>query len=512
MQTDISTSLDLNAIIGEVIQYTQAKGVIVDKEAAIFLSKQENYEEIIQIAIKQKESFLDLKKVEAIILKSSSDLNITYDNKTNISNLEVVVENRAKRKEAKEYDAKIKIIKDADVTNNATGQGKVSDFVDYQKERYAILSNFIKKHSGFSPVASSGIKYSSKGVEIDVIGMFYEKRETKSGNLLAVFDDSAGFFNVIFDKNKPIYAQARRLLDDDVIGIKGVKIDDRLIYASEIIFPDMPVAVPKKIDLDLDIAFTSDIHLGSKMFFEKQFSNFIDWLSNGEDSSKIKYLAIAGDVVDGIGVYPQQDEELAMKDIYKQYEVLSSYIEKIPDYIEVFIISGNHDAVRRADPQPAIPKEYVKKLYSLKNVHVLGSPSVAEVEGLNLLMYHGNSMNDIQPKLGLSFSEPIPAMEAYLLRRDLAPIYGGKNPISPDVGGFLQIKEEPDIFVTGHLHSNGYGTYKRTTLINPGTWQDQTSFQKQQGHMPTPGRVPLLNFKSGKIIEKVFISENKQQV
>jgi DNA polymerase II small subunit len=319
------------------------------------------------------------------------------------------------------------------------------------------------------------------------------------------FDDTNGFFNVVFDKNKPIYAQARKLLDDDVVGIKGIKLDEKLIYASEIIYPDMPVSIPRRIDLDLDIAFTSDVHIGSNVFFEKEFSNFITWIGKGEDSSKIKYLVFAGDVVDGVGVYPNQDSELAIKDVYKQYDVYSNYIEQIPDYIEVFIISGNHDAVRRADPQPAVPKEYLKKLYSMKNVHILGSPSAVDIEELRLLMYHGNSMNDMQGKLGLPFTEPIPSMEAYLQRRDVAPLYGGKNPVSPDLGGFLQIKEEPDIFVTGHLHSNGYGTYKKTTLINSGTWQDQTSFQKQQGHIPTPGKVPLLNFKSGKIVEKVFV-------
>ncbi|PIU02640.1 MAG: DNA polymerase II [Candidatus Diapherotrites archaeon CG09_land_8_20_14_0_10_32_12] len=507
MQTDISTSLNLDATVGVVIQYAQKKDVIIDKDAAIFLSKQEDYKTVIDSAFKDKVPFLDLKKAEEILQKLSSSVEIVFEKKADISNLEVVVENRAKRREAKEYTSKMKIIKDTDITNNTTGQGKVTDFVEFVRDRYNILSGLIKKHNNFSPVQSSGIKYSAKGVEVDVIGMVYEKRDTKTGNLMVIFDDNNGFFTAIFDKNKPIYAQARKLLNDDVVGIKGVKLDEKLIYASEIIFPDMPVATPKKSDIDLDIVFTSDAHIGSNVFFEKEFNNFIDWLDKGEDSSKIKYCVIAGDGVDGIGVYPGQDEELAVKDIYKQYEILSNYIERIPEHIETFIIPGNHDAVRRADPQPAIPKEYLKKLYGLKNVHVLGSPSMVEIEGLKMLMYHGNSMNELQAKLGIHFEDPIPVMEAYLLRRDVCTIYGGKNPVSPDKGGVLQIKEEPDIFVTGHLHSNGYGTYKKTMLINPGAWQAQTSFQKQQGHIPTPGRVPVMNMKTGKILEKVFINE-----
>ena len=75
------------------------------------------------------------------------------------------------------------------------------------------------------------------------------------------------------------------------------------------------------------IAFTSDIHVGSKLFLEKQFVKFIEWLNGNVDTrkdiaEKIKYLVISGDLVDGIGVYPNQDKELSISDIYKQYSVL----------------------------------------------------------------------------------------------------------------------------------------------------------------------------------------------
>jgi DNA polymerase II small subunit len=38
---------------------------------------------------------------------------------------------------------------------------------------------------------------------------------------------------------------------------------------------------------------------------------------------KIKYLFVAGDSVDGIGIYPQQITELDIFDIYEQFDRLT---------------------------------------------------------------------------------------------------------------------------------------------------------------------------------------------
>lgn len=116
---------------------------------------------------------------------------------------------------------------------------------------------------------------------------------------------------------------------------------------------------------------------------------FLEWLNGRgknkkeqEKVSKIKYLIITGDNVNGCGVYPSQFGELNIKDIYQQYKEFSRFISQVPEYIEVFIIPGQHDAVRWADPQPAIPKEFAPELHALLNVHFLGSPSWLSIEGM----------------------------------------------------------------------------------------------------------------------------------
>ena len=70
-------------------------------------------------------------------------------------------------------------------------------------------------------------------------------------------------------------------------------------------------------------------------------------------------------------------------------------MEKIPEYIEIFISPGNHDASRKALPQPAIPEGYLTGMQGKKNIHSVGSPCLLSLHGVEVLMYHGRSLDDI---------------------------------------------------------------------------------------------------------------------
>ena len=87
-------------------------------------------------------------------------------------------------------------------------------------------------------------------------------------------------------------------------------------------------------------------------------------------------------------------------------------------------------------------------------------------------------------------------MKELIKRRHLAPIYGGKTRLATENKDYLVIKEVPAIFVTGHVHSCGVDYYKGTLLINPGTWQAQTSYQKMMGFQPDPCRAVAVNLQS----------------
>ena len=63
---------------------------------------------------------------------------------------------------------------------------------------------------------------------------------------------------------------------------------------------------------------------GVTIVIKKEFQNFLEWLNGNGDNreiiSKIKYICICGDLIDGIGIFPNQDKELLEKDSYSQMD------------------------------------------------------------------------------------------------------------------------------------------------------------------------------------------------
>src|SRR3989442_1412956 len=214
-------------------------------------------------------------------------------------------------------------------------------------------------------------------------------------------------------------------------------------------------------------------------------------------------VRIIGIVVDGIGVYPRQDEELAIDDIYGQYEALARMVADLPDRVSVIMLPGNHDAVRPAEPQPAFPTS-IQNLFD-SNVIFAGNPSLLSVEGVRILAYHGRSMDDLVSAIpGMSYARPLEAMKAMLRMRHLAPIYGGKTPIAPEAEDHLIIDEIPDIFATGHVHAAGVDQYRGVVLVNSSTWQAQTPYQKMRNIEPMPARLPIVDLPAGQAMVREF--------
>jgi len=504
------SSREANASYKVIVDYAKLKQMVLEPGALVDLDKT-NYIQIIDQAC--DDGFFVITK-EYIANYKRLQTNIIPVDEKPMERIEVpdkfVEVQRSKHIYAQEIDADIKIKHECDVTGKLSTIGKISEFQEYFRDRYDTLGGMLRKR--FSVQTSRDLnKHIQKNEDITLLGMVKEKNITKNGNILVQLDDLEGEFKaVIMQKDPVLFDAGLHIANDDVILVKGVKLGEGIVIVNDISYPDMPNRTFRKGNRECYAIAISDMHLGSKLFYEDAFQRFIDWVSlkNNDDFDiveKIKYLFVPGDIVDGIGVYPQQINELKVFDIYEQYERITAYLEQIPEYIQIIIGPGNHDAVRLADPQPAVSKEYAKQLYEMKNVHMVGSPGWLEVEGLKTLLYHGSSMFSIQGALKLEKTKPELTMKEMLRRRDLSPIFGARHPILPEKGGYMLIKEEPDLFLTGHIHSNGYDNYKGCVLINPGTWQGQTIYQVEQGHVPTPGRVPIINLSTGKINEKVFI-------
>jgi len=346
-------------------------------------------------------------------------------------------------------------------------------------------------------------KNAPSGSNIKFVCMVTDKRESKKGVFLTV-EDLENEAVVYVPVDSETIEKARNILLDMVVCIHAVKGNNDLFIAKDIYLPDIPLRRPNASTVPVFAALISDMHVGSKMFMRKEFLRFISWL-NGDFKSgifsdiaeHIKYLIIAGDIVDGVGIYPQQYDELEIKDIYTQYQAAADLLSKIPDYIEIIIIPGNHDAVRRALPQPALTTEYAEPLREIDNIHLLGNPAIVSLHGVEILIYHGRSLDDVISLLpGMSFEEPEKAMRFLLQSRHLSPVYGERTPISPEKKDFLVIDRVPDIFHAGHVHRFGFTTYRGSLIINSGAWQLQTEYQREMGHTPNPGIVPIVNLQN----------------
>ncbi len=491
----------------EIVNYASEKKAFVDEKAIELLKDQKNFREIIDTLLKEGIFFINSEAVGKKLIKTRLD---------GLGPNKVTVENKGFKPIAKEHDGKIRVLSKYDVTGQSKSEGKTENFLHYFRRKFELLSQILKRRQGLSPRPIARVKLIPKGNKVDVIGMVLRKWVTKKGHVgLEIEDLESKCIALLIKNDIGTKGIAERVLVDSVIAIKAIKWNEDLLIVKEVLWPDMPVRQARHADTDFTIASTSDFHMGSRFFLEKECNHFINWINGREGGEKeqekvgkIKYLVITGDNVDGVGIYPNQINELVIKDIYKQYEEFSKLIEQIPEYIEIVICPGQHDAVRWADPQPAVPKEYLPELNKRKNIHFVGSPGWIDIEGLKIMMYHGGALHDLIGSVGYLNSEhPEEAMIEVLKKRDIMSTYGMKQPYVPEREDYLVIREEPDLVYIGDMHHNAYGSYRGTTVINSGTWQSRTDYQVKLGHVPTPGIVPIYNLKTGKISENYFVEK-----
>jgi len=165
---------------------------------------------------------------------------------------------------------------------------------------------------------------------------------------------------------------------DEVIGVKGkLSQDGRLFFAEQMFRPDIRIDnKPYKSETPGKAVLISDVHVGSDTFLEDAWNRFVDWIPD----SGASYLLIAGDLVDGIGVYPNQDQELTIKNIYEQYDAFGDLLSGIPKSIKIIVAPGNHDVVRGAEPQPVIPEQFTKKFP--ENCMLVENPALVNLQGV----------------------------------------------------------------------------------------------------------------------------------
>ena len=404
---------------------------------------------------------------------------------------------------AKDIDSEIEV--HFDITGNSVTEGKLSDIKSFFNSRLSQIRNLMIEGRSLPrrPISNAEAyrnrqRYSSNEYEITIVGLVSEPRWAKSGNLMFLLEDETTQIQCLMKPPSganPLHAALDGLMNDDVVGVSGFFIGDRtdLFIISNIHLPPLPRRAKNtaSIDESVSAAFLSDVHVGSKTFLEPQWEKMINWFKTDPLAKTIKYFVLSGDGVDGVGIYPGQDRHLAITDLFKQYGALAMLLSDLPDWVDVIILPGNHDAVRPAEPQPALDPE-VQQDYS--DAVFVGNPCDFSLHGVRILSYHGKSIDDFVAGLrSVTYAKPEMAMRSMLERRHLAPSWGGKTPLSPEPEDSMVIGTIPDIFVTGHVHGQFVGDHKGTTIVHSSTWQDQTDYQRMLGFQPKPCILTVIN-------------------
>lgn len=392
-------------------------------------------------------------------------------------------------------------------------------FVSYFKVRYNSLKEILQERQELQNVVSiSKIKNKSRNELVGVIGLVFSKETTKNGNIILTIEDLTGATKVLISKDKKdLYELAKEVVLDEVIGVVGVAGAD-IIFCNGVYSPDIPIGKElKKAREDVYVAFTSDLHIGSKKFMQKEFLNFVSWLDGKtgdnkqkEMAKKIKYLVITGDLVDGVGIYPNQENDLVIKDIKLQYEKLAELISLVRKDIKIIICPGNHDALRISEPQPALDKDIAKGLWEIPNVILVSNPGLVNIhsspdfEGFDVLLYHGASyhyfINEVERlRLSNAIDYPRYVSEFLLKKRHLAPTYNS-SPHLPHKGmDAMVVKKVPDFYCVGEMHRPDFGTYNNVFIISGGCWKEITDYEEKVGSHPDPAKVPIVNLKTREV-------------
>ena len=390
---------------------------------------------------------------------------------------------------AKDYATRFDIAKS--IGNKSKTEGTLEQLQKLFHDRFKQLKTMICSHYGLDNALT--LQQINKERErwhkheATSIVMVIEANKTRNGHLKLTVEDATGEMDALLMID--VAERVGNIAVDDVVAISGsLAKDGGIFFVSNALFPHVIEKDDPLLREDIDpvsAAFISDIHIGANNFLERDWERMMKWLHGEDDVAKsIKYLVMSGDIIDGVGVYPNQQDELAIHDMYDQYAKVGEYMETLPEHITPIILPGNHDAVRLAEPQPILSTEVQSHF---NRGEFVGNPCRFSAGGTDILSYHGKSIDDmVMVHPDTTYERPQDAMKEMLKRRHLAPHWGVKNQIAAEPYDLMTIDTTPDIFVTGHTHGHCLEKYRGIQMVVSSTWQAQTSFQKMVGFEPKP--------------------------
>ena len=454
-------------------------------------------------AFKILDDITDVKKLEKIIKEIVKEKTRQKQYQINQNDLETYLG----IKDDPNLQSDLKVL--SDPTEKITSGEGVKGYNALFSSRFNKLKRIISERPESKMLKSISVVKSTK-LENDVFvcGLVTARSAERNITKLVLEDPSGSFEGIIFDDE--LQKTAGTLLIDQFVMVRVATAKNSGLMIKDLIMPDLPDQKINKSESEVYAVFLSDLHIGSKYFMEEELVEFVKWISSPDPvARKVRFVLIGGDMVDGVGIYPNQNKELVCQTIEDQLQKAEDLLDKIPTNVKIIIMPGNHDPGRRALPQPAIPQKYNSGLWERENIEMVGNPALVSLNGVKVLMFHGQSIDDIvKTTPGLSYDRPTDVMKNLLRARHLSPVYGSSTPIAPEVEDLLVIEDIPDIFHVGHVHKAQLDMYKGILLVNSGSWQKQTPFQASVGMVPNPGLAIIVNLKTFQVFHENYSSNS----
>ncbi len=510
----------------DILKLCFQKGILLDKEVLEMISEIDDKEVVkelldkINITCNEKiisKSFFykNIDKLQSVVLNTENEKKIVLEKL--FVNLGINLEIGRETKEIEitrnievfpERQGKVRVLSSSILP---TRKIEVEHFVRHFKNRFNVMKRLLQERWDLQNLIS--INKLSGHKQGCMIGMIADKRVTKNKNVVLDMEDLTGRVRLLVNKNNAeVFEKAKEIMLDDIIAIKGAG-DREMFFVNEIYYPDSALPEKHRLDKEEYVAFISDVHVGSRMFLEKNFLKFVNWI-NGEIGNekqkemakKVKYVFMVGDTVDGVGIFPGQEEFLVIKDVAEQYKELARFLGMIRRDVTIVMCPGQHDAVRVAEPQPPVDERYARALLDLSNVICVSNPAMIEIlngekRGFKILMYHGASfhgfINEIEDlRINRGHDNPARVVRHVLKRRHLAPSHSDVIYIPSENEDPLLIKDIPDLILTGDLHRPEVDLYNNILIVCSSCWQSITPFEEKMGNKPDPCKVPVLNLKT----------------
>lgn len=504
----------------EVLKFFMERGLLVDNEVLNLFSEESNVDSV-KLIIEKIQNRTQKKIItKELFLKNKDEVSRVFTtlpqkHQKNLENLKVKLGlsieiskefSLAPEKKAEEKGGNVKVVS----VNCSMGKKfNVEDFVSHFRNRFSEMRGFLYAHPALENLVSINKIGVSRGA-YSIVGIIYDKRVTKNKNMILEVEDLTGRIKVLINKDREeLFKKAEELALDSVVGFKCSGNKD-MLFTNEIVFPDTSLVDRKNSSVDESVAFIGDVHFGSKKFMKENFMKFIDYLNckipNTPEARKIKYLVIIGDLITGVGNYPNQERDLEIVDLEDQYTGVAELLGKIRKDIKIIIAPGNHEGVRLMEPQPLYEEKYAWALHDMENVILTENPCLVNVggtvdfSGFNVLLYHGFSYpyyaNQVPRLMQMkAMNAPEKIMQYLLKHRHLAPTQGSVQYFPCNRDSHV-IRDVPDIFVSGHTHKSAIVYHNNILVVSVATWEELTPYQEKFGNIPDHCKVPIFNLKT----------------